>query len=90
MSNDFQVMVSTTENRGHTPEEVATRCLNRIVNIASTTDPIIRQQAEAFKKEIEQVVIFYMKAAIKSDRTTVYNALLDAGEPKLADLIRRL
>ena len=34
MSNDFQVMVSTTENRGHTPEEVATRCLNRIVNIA--------------------------------------------------------
>ena len=90
MSNDFQVMVSTTENRGHTPEEVATRCLNRIVNIASTSDPIIRQQAEAFKKEIEQVVIFYMKEAIKSDRTTVYNALLDAGEPKLADLIRRL
>ena len=90
MSNDFQVMVSTTENRGHTPEEVATRCLNRIVNIASTSDPIIRQQAEAFKKEIEQVVVFYMKEAIKSDRTTVYNALLDAGEPKLADLIRRL
>jgi len=90
MSNDFQVMVSTTENRGHTAEEVATRCLNRIVNIASTTDPIIRQQAEAFKKEIEQVVIFYMKEAIKSDRTTVYNVLLDAGEPKLADLIRRL
>ena len=90
MSNDFQVMVSTTQNRGHTPEEVATRCLNRIVNIASTADPIIRQQAEAFQKEIEQVVIFYMKEAIKSDRTTVYNALLDAGEPKLADLIRRL
>ena len=90
MPNDFQVMVSTTENRGHTPEEVATRCLNRIVNIGSTADPIIRLQAEAFKKEIEQVVIFYMKEAIKSDRTTVYNALLDAGEPKLADLIRRL
>ena len=90
MSNDFQVMVSTTENRGHTAEEVATRCLNRIVNIASTTDPIIRQQAEAFKKEIEQVIVHYMKQAIQSDRTTVYNVLLDAGEPKLADLIRRL
>ena len=44
----------------------------------------------SFKKEIEEVVVFYMKEAIKSDRTTVYNALLDAGEPKLADLIRRL
>ena len=90
MPNDFQVMVSTTENRGHTPEEVAIRCLNRIVNIASSADPIIRQQSEAFQKEIEQVVVFYMKEAIKSDRTTVYNALIDAAQPELAELIRRL
>ena len=31
-----------------------------------------------------------MREAIKSDRTTVYNALLNAGQPELADLIRRL
>jgi len=31
-----------------------------------------------------------MREAIKSDRTTVYNALTDAGHKELAELIRRL
>ena len=90
MSDDFKVEVVTTQNRGHTPEEVAELCINKIVGISTTADPIIRQQAEAFKTQIKQVIIHYMKQAIQSDRTTVYNVLLDAGEPKLADLIRRL
>ena len=90
ISNDFKVEVVTTQNRGHTPEEVAELCINKIVGISATADPIIRQQAEAFKTQIKQVIIHYMKQAIQSDRTTVYNALLDAGEPKLADLIRTL
>ena len=90
MSNGFKVDVVTTQNRGQTPEEVAERCINKIVGISATADPVIRQQAEAYKMQIEQVIIHYMKQAIQSDRTTVYNVLLDAGEPKLADLIRRL
>jgi hypothetical protein len=36
------------------------------------------------------VVAFYMREAIRSDRTTVYNALKDAGHLELADAIRRL
>ena len=90
MSDDFKVEVVTTQNRGHTPEEVAELCINKIVGISTTADPIIRQQAEPFQTQIKQVIIHYMKQAIQSDRTTVYNALLDAGEPKLADLIRIL
>jgi len=90
LSNDFKVDVVTTQNRGQTPEEVAQRCINKIVGISATADPVIRQQAQAYKTQIEQVIVHYMKQAIQSDRTTVYNALLDAGEPKLADLIRRL
>ena len=89
-SNDFKVEVVTTQNRGQTPEEVAQRCINKIVGISATADPVIRQQAQAYKTQIEQVIVHYMKQAIQSARTTVYNALLDAGEPKLADLIRRL
>ena len=89
-SNDFKVEVVTTQNRGQTPEEVAERCINKIVGISATADPVIRQQAQAYKTQIEQVIVHYMKQAIQSDRTTVYNALLDAGEQKLADLIRRL
>ena len=90
INNDFKVDVITTQNRGQTPEEVAERCINKIVGISATADPVIRQQAQAYKTQIEQVIVHYMKQAIQSDRTTVYNVLLDAGEPKLADLIRRL
>jgi hypothetical protein len=39
---------------------------------------------------MEKVVAFYMREAIKSDRTTIYNALCDAGHPDLAEAVRRL
>ena len=52
--------------------------------------PEIREQARAFKEHLEKVIAFYMKEAIKSDRTTVYNAIKDAGYEKLAEHIRRL
>ena len=50
----------------------------------------IRDQARAYAKDMEKVVAFYMNEAIRSDRTTVYNAIKDAWHPKLAELIRRL
>jgi len=31
-----------------------------------------------------------MRQAIKSDRTTIYNKLMDASHPELAEAIRRL
>ena len=84
------VTVHTTENRGFTPEEVAARCADKIVAVAETAPPAIRDQARAYKKNIERVVTQYMQEAVRSDRTTVYNALNDAGHPELADAIRRL
>ena len=84
------VNIQTTENRGFTPDEVAERCVDKLISVSSTTHPAIRDQAQAFQKHMEKVVAFYMREAIRSDRTTVYNALKDAGHPKLAELIRRL
>jgi|TARA_R110000824_G_scaffold286048_2_gene474165 uncharacterized phage protein gp47/JayE len=84
------VMVHTTNNRGFTPEEVASRCVDRIISISDQANPVLQQQAHAFKTNIEKLVAGYIKEAIQSDRTTIYNALNDAGEPKLAELIRRL
>ena len=84
------VTVHTSQNRGFTPDEVAERCVEKLINVSDSTHPAIRDQAQAFKKHMEKVVAFYMREAIRSDRTTVYNALEDAGHPKLAELIRRL
>lgn len=84
------VSVSTTNNRGFTPEEVAQRCTDKLLNIADSTPPAIRDQAIAYKKSMETVIALYMKEAIKTDRTTVYNAIKDAGQPKLAEYIRKM
>jgi DNA-binding phage protein len=90
MGNNFSVEIQTTNNRGQTPEEVAERCVNKIIGVSNNAHPAIREQALAFRKEMEKVVAIYMRQAIKSDRTTVYNAIKDSGNPKLAEYIRRM
>jgi hypothetical protein len=84
------VKVHTTDRRGFTPEEVAERCVDRLISISDSADPVLRDQAHAFKKQAHRLIAYYMREAIRSDRTTIYNALMDAGHPKLAEAIRRL
>ena len=84
------VNVQTTDNRGFTPEEMASRCADKIVSVADTALPEVRAQARAFKGNVEKVVAHYMREAVANDRVTVYNAIKDAGHPDLAELIRRL
>ena len=84
------VAVHTTENRGSTPEEVAERCLEKIISVSGSAPEPIRQQAESFRDSLREVIVFYVKQAIQSDRTTVCNALTEAGQPELAQLIRRV
>ena len=84
------VDIQTTNNRGFSPEEVAARCVDKIVEVGDNAAPEIRDQARAFKGHLEKVLVFYMKEAIKSDRTTICNAIKEAGQEKLAEHIRRL
>ena len=84
------VGVQTTSNRGFSPEEVARDCADRIISISATADPVLRQQAVAFKDGIDKTVLYYMRQAAKSERTNIYNELLNAGEESLAEKIRRL
>lgn len=84
------VSVSTTSGRGFSPEEVAERCVQKLISVSDTAHPAIRDQARAFQAHMEKIVAFYMREAIKSDRTTIYNALVDAGHPELAEAVRKI
>ena len=84
------VQVHTTSGRGFTPEEVAERCADRLISISDTAEPALRDQAHAYKRQAQRLIAYYMREAIRSDRTTIYNALKDAGHPELAEAIRRL
>ena len=88
--NEQVVLVNTTKGRGFTPEELSEQCVQKLISVSDMAPPAIRDQARAFSKHIETLVAYYMRQAIRSDRTSVYNALNDAGHPDLADLIRRL
>ncbi len=90
LPSDFKVDVITTKDRGFTPEEIAERCANKIVSVSDSAHPAIQQQAHAFKAHIVKLIEFYLTEAVENDRTTVCNALTDAGHPELASLIRRL
>ena len=84
------VSVITTQNRGQTPEEVAARCVEKIVEVSENAHPALRDQAIAYRDAVQEVITVYMKEAIKSDRTTIYNAIKDAGHESLAEAIRRI
>lgn len=88
--NAVLVDVRTTSGRGFRPEEVAARCVDKLIHVSDSAPPAIRDQAMAYRMEIAKVITHFMHEAIASDRTTIYNALVDAGHPDMADLIRRL
>ena len=54
MNPEFQVEVKTTSGRGFSPEEVAERCLSKIISVSDNAPPVIRDQAEAFQKLAEE------------------------------------
>jgi hypothetical protein len=85
-----QVGVAIAPKGGHEPEFWAERAALRIVSVSDSAPPVIRDQAVAFRVHIEQVILRYMKEAIRSDRSTVCKTLTDAGYSDLADAVRRI
>ena len=84
------VGVHTTHQRGIAPEEVASRCADKIVSVTENANPLIREQANAFKQNIQKVIEFYVRQGINGYKTDLYNEALKAGDDGLANIIRRL
>ena len=84
-----QVTAMGVSGRGFTPEELAENALDRIISISSSADPVIRQQAEAFREHIRAVLVSYGRQCVKSNHTTISNRLRDAGHPELTQLLEK-
>jgi len=92
-SSDFglgSVMVATSDEGGHDPEFWAKVTTDRLVSISDSAEPHIRQQAEAFRQQVYEVVLRGIKSAIASDRTTVSVALRRQGHTHMADILKEL
>lgn len=83
-------LVKTTQERGFTPEEITEDLLTKLIFISTESHPAIRDQAVAFRDQIRPVILYYMKQAVRSDRTTLAAQLSKQGHYDMAEIIRRL
>ena len=83
-------LVFTSENRGHSPEEMAEMAMNKIMSVSESAPPAIKAQALAHREMLKQVLIFYMEKMAQSERTTIWAKLRQQGHEDMAEIIRRL
>lgn len=84
------VKAYATSGRGLNVEELADMAMRKMLHVADTAHPFLREQAQQFKENIRRLLIQYMHQAIRSDRTTLYNQLKAAGFPEVADIVTRI
>ena len=82
------VFVAASSNGGHSPEQVAELCVNRLIGISDTAPPELAQQARAFREQMLAVVLHYVRLAAAEDRATVCSHLEQAGHAQLAEHIK--
>lgn len=82
------VTVMTSSNGGHSPEQIAELCVDRLIRVADSAPPEIAMQARAFREQMLAVVLHYVKVAATEDRATVVTRLEQAGLEVAAQMIR--
>ena len=81
------IQVATVDYRGFTPEELADRAVDKIIQIGDQSHPVIRDQAVAFREHSRGILVFYMNEAVKFDRVTIAQKLKDSGHAELINLL---
>lgn len=85
-----KVSVLTSNHGGHSPETIAELCVDKLIQVSDSAPPEIALQAKAFRQQILEVVLQYVRVAAREDRATVVAHLGRAGMPDIAQQIRRL
>tara|TARA_R110000868_G_scaffold142763_2_gene360267 strand:+ start:1260 stop:1544 length:285 start_codon:yes stop_codon:yes gene_type:complete len=81
------VQVMTTNGRGFSAEELAERAVDQIINVGDNAPPVIADQARAFRENLREVLVYYMREAMRSRDVTLANKFVNAGFPELVKLI---
>jgi len=84
------VNVFTSNNGGHTNEQLVELALDKLLHISDGAHPAIREQAKAFKEKIATVMLQYITLARSEERATIVHMLDKNGHNDLAKIIRSL
>ena len=87
-SGDVQVIA--TSGRGLNPDELTAMLLPKLIYIGPDVPADVRAAAEAQMHRMEALLKHYFTQAQKSQNTSVFNILMDAGHESAAELVRSL
>ena len=80
--------VVTSTNGGLSAEQITTLCCNKIVQVSENAAPAVKEQAVAFRAQLEVVVHGYVTKAMQEERETCVQIAVRGGYPELAELLR--
>ena len=89
-TNPGPTAVYTSDHGGHTVEQLADMCVNKLMVVSDEAPPEIRDQAQAFKDRMRMVVEFYMRQVKMCDRKTIIYQLNKHGLKDYVDVIRSM
>jgi len=81
--------VIAEDNKGHSPEYWADNAVKKICAISKDAPPHVRQQAEAYRHAVREIVLFNIMGALRSDRQTLAGEMRNNGYETVADQITR-
>ncbi|CAB4240840.1 hypothetical protein UFOVP228_83 [uncultured Caudovirales phage] len=82
------LLFSHINERGYSAEELAAQAVNKIIYVGDRSHPLLRDQAQAFKTQIQAVLVDTIKQAMNHDRVTIARRLRDAGHAELVALLK--
>ena len=82
--------VATSSHGGLSADSIAELCTNRLISVADSAHPAIREQASAYREYMLRTVREYITLAVREDRETLSAHLRQAGYPELAAQLKGL
>lgn len=82
-------IVKTSDYGGLPMEDLADLCADRILHIADSAPPAIREQAKYFKDSLRTTMLDYLKRAQQSERARCIQICAQGGHQAAADILRR-
>ena len=82
-------MVKTSDFGGLPMEDLAELCSGKIIEVADSAPPAIREQARLFQENLRVILLEYLNRAAKSERATCIQLCLKGGHEDAAAFLRR-
>jgi len=81
------VYIGTNDGGGLSPDQFADMALARILAVSADTHPVIRAQAQAFRRDIHKLLVGLFQGSARSERRRLGSILERAGHVHASEII---